>query len=68
MSGKGNHCPSGSAGGTTVKPSMCSKLDRGEGYTSYVRGFTSIEMRLIFGKTRSDPKYLLDSLLYLAGN
>ena len=46
MSGKGNHCPSGSAGGTTVKPSMCSKLDQGEGYTSYVRGFTSIEMRL----------------------
>ena len=29
---------------------------------------TVIEMRLYLYKTRSDPKYLLDSLFYLAGS
>ena len=51
-----------------LKPSMCDRLDWGEGYTSCVGGFTSIEMRLIFGKTRSNLKYILDSLFYLAGS
>ena len=29
-----------------LKPSICSKLDQGEGYIGCVRGFTNIEMRL----------------------
>ena len=29
-----------------LKPSMCDRLDQGEGYTSCIRGFTSIEIRL----------------------
>ena len=41
-----------------IKPSMC-RLDWGEGYTS---------IEIIFSKTRSDLKYLLDSLYYLAGS
>ena len=42
-------------------------LDWGEGYSSYVRGFTRIEMRLwSLYETRSNLKYLLDSLFYLA--
>ena len=47
-----------------LKPSMYDRLDQGEGYTSCVGGFTSIEMRLV---SLIRPDLIQDSLFIWLG-